>query len=67
MSRKPAADSERTFAETARFNNVKFVQGDCLEPDKYPAELEHCDSVIHCVGALTDSFDYKKLLRMSPC
>ena len=49
----------------ATFDNIVFVQGDCLDQEKLPSEelLANCDSVIHLVGSITDSFNYKQVLQ----
>ena len=48
----------------AAFENIVFVQGDCLSEDSLPQDdlIAECDSVIHMVGSITDSFNYKKVL-----
>ena len=49
----------------AAFDNIVFVQGDCLMEDKLPSDelLAECDSVVHMVGSITDAFNYKKVLQ----
>ena len=49
----------------AAFENIVFVEGDCLDQAKLPPEelLAECDSVIHMVGAITDDFNYKKVIQ----
>ena len=45
------------------FENIKFIQGDCLDEDSLPIVLNDCDCVIHMVGAILDTFNYKKVLQ----
>lgn len=64
LSRATPEDSRAKHAKMAAFDNIVFVQGDCLDESKLPADdlLAECDSVIHMVGSITDSFNYKKVL-----
>ena len=63
MSRQPPAANIAKHPQMAAFGNIQFVQGDCLTQDKLPTEiLSECDCVVHMVGSLIDSFNYKKLL-----
>ena len=63
LSRQSPAACVEKHPQMAHFRNIEFVQGDCLEADKLPADLlADCDCVIHMVGAITDAFNYKKLL-----
>ena len=62
MSRKDINSSKRAHPEIGRYSNVEFLQADLLKTDSYP-ELEDIDCVVHCVGAITDLVNYKKLLK----
>ena len=62
MSRKDPNSSKRAHPEIGRFRNVEFVQADVLKPESYP-KLDEIDCIVHSVGAITDLFDYKKILK----
>jgi nucleoside-diphosphate-sugar epimerase len=51
-------DSKKRDVETAGFKNVKFVQGDALNPDTFRDELKDCDGVIHTVGSMFEGVSY---------
>ena len=36
MNRKPAEEARKVDEQTAKFENVRFVQGDALKPETYP-------------------------------
>ncbi len=40
MSRRSVESQRERDPYTARFNNVKFIQGDCLKPETLPAPEE---------------------------
>ena len=62
MSRKDPHTSKRNYPEIGKFRNVEFIQADILKTETYP-KLDDVDCVVHSVGAITDMFDYKKILR----
>lgn len=64
LSRASIETSRERSPKMAAFDNIVFVQGDCLDKAKLPSEdlLADCDSVIHLVGSITDSFNYKQVL-----
>ena len=50
----------------AQFDNIVFVKGDCLKEDGMDGArdvMSEVDSVVHMVGSITDSFNYKKVLQ----
>ena len=50
----------------AQFDNIVFVKGDCLQEDGIDGArdvMSEVDSVVHMVGSITDSFNYKKVLQ----
>lgn len=65
LSRAPADTNRVKYPKMAAFDNIVFVEGDCLQEDRLPSDdlLAECDSIIHMVGAITDSFNYKKVLQ----
>jgi len=64
LSRASAEVNRTKNPKMAAFENIKFVEGDCLETSRLPSDelLAECDSVIHMVGSITDSFNYKRVL-----
>ena len=68
MSRQQPSVNIAKHPQMAAFDNIQFIQGDCLTEDKLPKDIiADCDVVIHMVGSLIDSFNYKKLLaRVTP-
>ena len=56
MSRRGAPPNDKTY----RNYNISFLKGDCLKPEEFPAELEHCDAVIHSVGILLQGKGYER-------
>ena len=45
-------------------NNITIVQGDCLKANEIDPEiLKHSFTVIHSVGAITDTIDYKRIYK----
>ena len=67
LSRASADVNKVNHPKMTRFENIVFVEGDCLDTDRLPSDelLAECDSVIHMVGAITDSFDYKRVLQLT--
>ena len=64
LSRSSPEANRAKNPKMAAFENIVFVQGDCLSEDSLPQDdlIAECDSVIHMVGSITDSFNYKKVL-----
>ena len=51
-----------------KFENIRFIKADCLEPDSdsFKDSVKDSDAVIHSVGALLDpagKFNYKDLIK----
>jgi len=65
MSRRSVESQRERDPYTARFANVKFIQGDCLKPETLPEsdELGQYEAVIHTVGSLLEGAEYKNLLN----
>jgi|LauGreDrversion4_2_1035121.scaffolds.fasta_scaffold704504_1 hypothetical protein len=65
MSRRSVESQRERDPYTARFANVKFIQGDCLKPETLPEsdELGQYEAVIHTVGSLLEGSEYKNLLN----
>ena len=63
LSRQTPDVNREKYPAMSRFENIKFIQGDCLDEDSLPIVLNDCDVVIHMVGAILDSFNYKKVLQ----
>ncbi len=65
MSRRSVESQRERDPYTARFVNVKFLQGDCLKPETLPEpdELGQYEAVIHTVGSLLEGSEYKNLLN----
>lgn len=65
LSRQSPEANRAKHPKMAAFDNIVFIEGDCLSEDKLPSDelVSECDSVIHMVGSITDSFNYKKILQ----
>ena len=65
LSRGDPETSRTNNPKMAAFDNIQFLQGDCLRDEKLPKDevLADCDSVIHMVGAISDAFNYKRVLQ----
>ena len=64
LSRSSPDTSRINHPKMAAFDNIRFLQGNCLHEAQMPTDevLAECDSVIHMVGAISDAFNYKRVL-----